>query len=166
MTNSLSNIPAVSCNPELSACPPFCDIAKSDNPIPQYCISSEHSGDCFNCPLHDGCKDCQGHEFSICLADYLEEPDRPSYCSQNGGDIHSMQEVTQWIQNPLILRQFKRKNHKWLIYSKGSMFMPILVINSDEKSICGLDGIEPPGQDRTSPQRAGCVRLEVRSPHF
>ena len=83
MTKNLPETPTVS-NLELSL--PFCDTSSSNSIPPQYCISSKHAGDCFNCPLSDGCKDCQGHTFSFCLADYLEEPDRPEYCSQNGGD--------------------------------------------------------------------------------
>jgi len=104
MSNSLPNTPFVS-NPELSALPPFCDISSSSSVPPPYCISSKYAGDCLDCPLHDGCKDCQGHTFFICLDEepdmilkpidededfelmsLLEEPDRPSYCSQNRGD--------------------------------------------------------------------------------
>jgi hypothetical protein len=57
---------------------------------PSYCI--QDAGNCFECSLSDGCKDCQGHTFFICLADYLEEPqaepesNNPSYCTQNNGD--------------------------------------------------------------------------------
>ena len=46
--------------------------------------------------------------------------------------------------------------------------MPILVINSDGKAICGLDVIEPPGQDRTSPmgQCGNDIFKCEKSPHL
>ena len=78
---------------------PFCDTASSNSTPPQYCISSKHSGDCLECNLSSDALDCQGNDFFICLADYLEEPvmilepfdddeepDHPAYCSQNHGD--------------------------------------------------------------------------------
>jgi len=75
---------------------PCCDIESSSSVPPQYCISSKYAGNCLECNLsHDGV-DCQNHTFYLyldedepefpCLLDILEEPDRPEYCSQNGGD--------------------------------------------------------------------------------
>ena len=110
---------------------PFCDTAKSDNPIPQYCISSKHSGDCLSCNLSSGCKDCQGHEIYLSWdepqaepvmmlepvdddedilepMDDDEEPDRPSYCSQNGGDCSTCSLVNYGIDcmnNPVSDRE-------------------------------------------------------------
>jgi hypothetical protein len=70
MSNSLSSIPSV--NPELSM--PFCDTAKSDNQIPQYCISGKHSGDCLSCNLSSGGVDCQGHEIFLSWDEPQAEP--------------------------------------------------------------------------------------------
>lgn len=109
MTKNISSIPATACNPvsltvtDVSDCMPMvmedvpqldiddltlpcCDTSSSSSVPPQYCISQKHNGDCLSCPLSHDALDCQGNDFFICLDDYLEEPDRPSYCVQNGGD--------------------------------------------------------------------------------
>ena len=109
---------------------PFCDTAKSDNPTKMYCISSKHNGDCLECPLSSGGVDCQGHTFYLYLHDeepdpilepveddedfdlmsLLEEPDRPSYCSQNGGDCSTCSLVNygrDCMNNPVRDREVK-----------------------------------------------------------
>ena len=94
MTKNLHETPSVSCNPELSACPPFCDTSSSNSVPPQYCISGKHSGDCLSCNLSSGGVDCQGNEIFLSWDEPQaepvdEDPDHPAYCSQNHGDCSS-----------------------------------------------------------------------------
>ena len=56
-----------------------------NNEKPAYCTQPEEDN-CFWCELSADGVDCHNNSFDIDLAEILEEPDHPEYCTQNAGD--------------------------------------------------------------------------------